>query len=201
MPRLSDPWWLHPSSTGIFSSNFLFMDIWDVGNGCYRTHHPSKIQRTSLHLGHNYFSKWTEAIPLKEVKTSDVIKFIKHHVLYHFGVPRQLSMIIPQFVSKPFQRFCNKFRIQSVSSTAYYPAAKGLAEVFNKAIGKLLKKFVSKSQRDWDNKLGDAYGLIAQQWEPRWKLHHSLWYIGWDRTSIRNSDFISTCCLDNRDDE
>jgi len=37
-----------------------------------------------------YFSKWAEAIPLREVKTSDVIKFIKHHVVYYFGVPRQI---------------------------------------------------------------------------------------------------------------
>jgi len=28
---------------------------------------------------------------------------------------------------------------------AYYPAANGLAEAFNKTIGKLLKKFISKS--------------------------------------------------------
>jgi len=43
-----------------------------------------------------------------------------------------------------------------VSSTAYYPAANEFAEVFNKTIGKLLKKFVSKSQRDWDDKLGEC---------------------------------------------
>jgi len=43
-----------------------------------------------------------------------------------------------------------------VSSTAYYPDANGLAEAFNKTIGKLLKKFVSKSQRDWDDKLGEC---------------------------------------------
>jgi len=42
-----------------------------------------------------------------------------------------------------------------VSSTAYYPAANGLAESFNKTIGKLFKKFVSKSQRDLDDKLGE----------------------------------------------
>jgi len=39
---------------------------------------------------------------------------------------------------------------------AYYPAANGLAEAFNKTIGKRLKKFVSKSQRDWDDKLGEC---------------------------------------------
>jgi len=49
----------------------------------------------------DYFSKWSEAIPLKEVKTSAVIKFIKHHVNYHFGVPQQIIHDNePQFVAK-----------------------------------------------------------------------------------------------------
>jgi len=38
----------------------------------------------------DYFSKWAEAIPLMEVKTSDVIKFVKHHVIYHFGESRRI---------------------------------------------------------------------------------------------------------------
>src|SRR5438270_14003260 len=62
----------------------------------------------------------------------------------------------PQFISVVFTRFCNKFRIQRVSSTAYYPPANGLAEAFNKTIAKILNKFVSKSQRDWDEKLGEC---------------------------------------------
>ena len=47
----------------------------------------------------------------------------------------------------------------------YYSAANGLAEAFNKTIGKLLKKFISKSQRDWDNKLGEylwAYRMTVR---------------------------------------
>jgi len=84
----------------------------------------------------DYFSKWVEAIPLREVKTSDVVKFIKHHVLYCFGVPRWVIHDNgPQLFSQAFQCFCNKFRIQSVSSTTYYPVANGLAEAFNKIIG------------------------------------------------------------------
>jgi len=43
-----------------------------------------------------------------------------------------------------------------MSSMTYYPAANGFAEAFNKTIRKLLKKFVSKSQRDWDDKLGEC---------------------------------------------
>jgi len=37
----------------------------------------------------DYFSKWVEAIALKKVKTFDVIKFIKHPVIYRFSIPRQ----------------------------------------------------------------------------------------------------------------
>jgi len=36
----------------------------------------------------DYFSKWEKVVPLKEVKTPNMIKFIKHHVFYHFGGPR-----------------------------------------------------------------------------------------------------------------
>jgi len=38
----------------------------------------------------------------------------------------------------------------------YYPAANDFAEIFNKTISKLLKKLISKSQRDWDEKLGEC---------------------------------------------
>jgi len=102
-------------------------------------------------------SKWAKVAPLKEVKTPNVVKFIKHHVLYHFNVPwRIIHDNELQFVSLAFQQFYNKFRIQSVSSTTCYLATNGLAEVFNKTIGKLLKKFISKSQCDWDDKLGEC---------------------------------------------
>ena len=94
------------------------------------------------------------------------MKFVKHHVIYRYGVPRQIVHDNgPQFISAVFTRFCNKFIIQSVSSTAYYPPANGLAEAFNKTIAKILKKFVFRSQRDWDEKLGEylwAYRTIVR---------------------------------------
>jgi len=95
----------------------------------------------------DYFSKWVEAIPLIEVKTSNVVNFIEHYVIHRFGV---LMRIIhdngPQFASQVFYRFCNKYQMQNVASTAYNPAANGLAEAFNKTIIKLLKKFISSSK-------------------------------------------------------
>ena len=60
----------------------------------------------------DYFSKWAEAIPLVEVKMVDVVNFIKHHVIYRFGVPRRIIHDNgPQFASHAFYRFCNKYQI------------------------------------------------------------------------------------------
>jgi len=86
-----------------------------------------------------------------------VIKLIKHHILHCFGEPQRIVHDNgPQFFSHAFQRFYNKFKIQTVSSRAYYPAINDSAKAFNKTIDKLLKKFISKSQCDWDKKLGEC---------------------------------------------
>jgi len=38
----------------------------------------------------DYFSKWAEAVPLAEVKTTNIINFIKHNVIHRFGIPRRI---------------------------------------------------------------------------------------------------------------
>jgi hypothetical protein len=34
----------------------------------------------------DYFSKWAEAIPLREVESDNIINFLKRQIIYHFGV-------------------------------------------------------------------------------------------------------------------
>ena len=86
-----------------------------------------------------------------------MIKFIKHHVIYRYGIPRRIIHDNgTQFVSHAFIQFCDKFRIQNLSSTAYNPSANGLAEAFNKTIVKILTKMTSNNKRDWNEKLGES---------------------------------------------
>jgi len=147
--RLLDSKWLHTSSTRLSSSNASSwpFEMWRMDVIGPINPPISKGHRFILAII-NYFTKWAEVIPLKEVKTSDVIKFIKHHVIYHFDIPRRI-VHEPQYVNDAFQKFYNKFRIQSVSQqhTIRLPT--------NKTIEKLLKKFILKSQCDWDEKLGE----------------------------------------------
>ncbi|KAL0445562.1 UNVERIFIED_CONTAM: hypothetical protein Slati_1684100 [Sesamum latifolium] len=38
----------------------------------------------------DYFSKWAEAVPLKEVKKENVVDFIRTNIIYRYGVPRYI---------------------------------------------------------------------------------------------------------------
>nr|XP_027099019.1 uncharacterized protein LOC113718303 [Coffea arabica] len=38
----------------------------------------------------DYFSKWAEAVPLREVKKENVVDFIRSHIIYRYGVPRYI---------------------------------------------------------------------------------------------------------------
>jgi hypothetical protein len=105
----------------------------------------------------DYFSKWAEAIPLREVKSDNVINFLERHIIYHFGVPRRItSDNVKAFKSNKMQRFIAKYNITWNYSRGYYPQANGLAEAFNKTLGNILKKTVTKNQRDWHDRLFEA---------------------------------------------
>ena len=68
----------------------------------------------------DYFSKWAEAIPLIEVKTSSVVYFNKYHVIHRFGVLRRIIHDNgPQFASQIFYKFYNKYQIQNEASTTF----------------------------------------------------------------------------------
>jgi len=114
----------------------------------------------------DYFSKWMKVIPLVEVKTANVVNFIKHHVVHSFGDPRRIIHNNgPQFASQSFYQFCEKYRIQNVASDTYNPAANGLAEAFKKTIIKLLKKFNFLSKQDWNENFSEclwAYRTTVQ---------------------------------------
>ncbi|KAG9453450.1 hypothetical protein H6P81_006354 [Aristolochia fimbriata] len=105
----------------------------------------------------DYFSKWAEASAYREVKVATVVDFIRTQIIYWYGVPRYIMTDNgTPFKNKVMDHFCEKFRIQQRTSTAYNPAVNGLAEAFNKTLCKILKKTIGAKKRSRDEKLGEA---------------------------------------------
>ncbi|KAL0381958.1 UNVERIFIED_CONTAM: hypothetical protein Scaly_0483100 [Sesamum calycinum] len=89
----------------------------------------------------HYFSKWAEAVPLKEVKKENVVDFIRTHIIYHYRVPRHIITDNGKpFCHSLIDKLCQKFGFKQRSSSMYYDAANGLVEAFNKSLCNLLKK-------------------------------------------------------------
>jgi hypothetical protein len=40
----------------------------------------------------NYFMKWTEVVPLKNMTHKEVIEFIMDHIIHRFGIPQTFTM-------------------------------------------------------------------------------------------------------------
>jgi hypothetical protein len=44
-------------------------------------------------LAIDYFTKWVEAVPLKKVTSENMVEFVKEHIIYRFGILKQLQQI------------------------------------------------------------------------------------------------------------
>ncbi|XP_060182048.1 uncharacterized protein LOC132611671 [Lycium barbarum] len=105
----------------------------------------------------DYFSKWAEAVALKEVKKENVANFIRVNIIYRFGIPRYIITDNGKpFGNKLMNKICDLFGFKQRKSSMYHAAANGLAEAFNKTLCNLLKKVVSKSKKDWHERMEEA---------------------------------------------
>ena len=105
--------------------------------------------------GTDSFSKWSEAVPLKEIKKETVVDFIKTCIIQRYGVPRCIIMDNAKYFSNSaMQKLSEKYHFKLHFSSMYNTPANGLTEAFNKTLCNILKKTVSKSQRDWHEKMG-----------------------------------------------
>ena len=105
----------------------------------------------------DYFSKWVEVVPLKEVKKEHVVNFIRTHLIYRYGVPRFIVTDNgKQFYNSLIDRLCEKFDFRQYKSSMYNAPANGLAEAFNKTLCNLLRKVVSKTKKDWHDRVPEA---------------------------------------------
>jgi hypothetical protein len=92
----------------------------------------------------DYFTKWTEALPLSNMTHREVISFVQKHIIYWFGVPQTLTTDQgPSFMSHQFREFVESLKIMLLNSSPYYVQANGQVEASNK----VLSTFITESSK------------------------------------------------------
>jgi hypothetical protein len=105
----------------------------------------------------DYFTKWVEAVPLKNMTHREVIEFMLEHIVYRFGIPQTLT--IDQgaaFMSHQFKDFVASLRIKLLNSSPYYAQANRQAEASNKRLIRLIKRKIEEKPRRWHEVLVEA---------------------------------------------
>ena len=99
----------------------------------------------------DYFTKWTEAIPIPNQEAKTVADALVTQVITRFGVPESIhSDQGRNFESKLFAEVCRLLGIKKTRTTPYRPQSDGMVERFNRTIEDQLAKYVEEHQKDWD---------------------------------------------------
>jgi len=102
----------------------------------------------------DHFSKWAEAIPLRNHTAPTVARALMIHIFSRFGSPRQLLTDRgSEFESELFQELMKWMEIDKLRTTAFRPSCNGVVERFHRTLNSMLAKTVKESQRDWDERL------------------------------------------------
>jgi hypothetical protein len=120
--------------------------------------HPgsSKGHRFIL-VATDYFTKWTEAVPLRNMTYQEVISFVQEHIIYQFGIPQTLTTNQgPSFMSHQFREFAESMKIKLLNYSPHYAQANGQVEASNKVLIKIIKKRIKDNPRRSHEKLLEA---------------------------------------------
>jgi hypothetical protein len=68
----------------------------------------------------DYFTKWTEAVPLRNMTHREVISFVQEHIIHRFRVLQSLTTDQgPSFMSHQFREFAESMKIKLMNSSPY----------------------------------------------------------------------------------
>jgi transposase InsO family protein len=132
---------------------FLWLGLEFIG----QIHPPSSKGHHFVLVATNYFTKWTEAVPLKNMTHKEVIEFITEHIIHRFGIPQTLTTNQgTSFLSKEVRDFAELYKIKLLESSPYYAQDNGQTESSNKTLIKLIKKKIEENSRRWHEVLAEA---------------------------------------------
>ena len=96
----------------------------------------------------DYFSKWTEAFPMRDQEATTAAEILVREVVSRFGVPLTLhSDQGRNFESTVFSEMCRLLGVRKTRTTPLHPQSDGMVD---RTLEAQLSKFVDHNQRDWD---------------------------------------------------
>lgn len=102
----------------------------------------------------DYFTKWTEAFPMRNMEAQTVAKIVTNEVICRLGCPATIhSDQGRQYESILFTEVCKLLQICKTRTTPYHLQSDCMVERFNKTLATMLSAYVDENHRDWDESI------------------------------------------------
>ena len=100
------------------------------------------------------FTKWVELAALPAQNAELTARAFLRHFIVTFGCPFEMHTDQGRnFESDLFQAFCKVLEITKTRTTPYHASGNGQVEVFNRVILQMIRSYVSRGKKDWDEHL------------------------------------------------
>jgi hypothetical protein len=111
-------------------------------------HHTSSEGHHFIVVATDYFKKWTEVVPLKNMTHNEVTNFVFEHIVHKFRVSQTLTADQgASSMSHEFKEFAESLKIRLLNLSPYYAQANREVESNNKILIRLIKKKIWKNPR------------------------------------------------------
>jgi len=109
---------------------------------------PPSCGYTYILLFVDYISKWVEAVAIRIDDAKTVVKNVKSHILYRYGVLKHSLVIRGHISGRTLGALLARYHVTHKVSTGYHPQTNGQAEISNKEIKSILKNVVNPDRKD-----------------------------------------------------
>ena len=123
---------------------FMSGEPWETISIDITGSHPRSLKGYVYMLTvYDHFSKWPEALPLRNHTAPVVATALFTNVLVRFGMPRRiLSDQGAEFESNLFQELCRLMDIDKIRTTPYKPSTNGQVERLHRTLNGMLARVV-----------------------------------------------------------
>ena len=102
----------------------------------------------------DYATRWSEAIPLADTSAATIGKAFWFNIVCKYGCPRTvLTDLGRNFMSSMFEELLRFTKTDRLRTTAYHPQTDGLVERQNQTLKQMIRTYVDRKQKDWDDLL------------------------------------------------